>query len=91
MEAMRKKIAAKVVKMAVNTENQKPFPESTILKAMDKLKFSVQTQGKKDMVKVQAQQVIKQCEDRKILPIERAKIRVRVECPSSEAKESFQK
>ena len=58
---------------------------------MEKLKFSVQTQGKKDMVKVQAQQVIKQCEDRKILPIERAKIRVRIECPNKEVKEAFEK
>ena len=67
--------------MCVNKDTQIPFPITIILKAMDDLKLNIKgagTSSGKDIAKKQAQSIIKEMQEKSILPIERAKMRIRV-------------
>lgn len=86
LEQMRNNIADKIVKMTVNSMNLVPFPESIIKKAMEILKVKVQTTGGNDIAKKQALNIITEIKEAGILPIERAKMRVRVTFRNEEIK-----
>jgi len=64
--------------MCVNKESQIPFPVSMILKAMEDLKMSIKITEGKDIAKRQALLYIKEMQEKNILPIERAKMRIRI-------------
>lgn len=85
-ESLKLKIANIASTMCVNKETSVPFPVPIILKAMDDLKFSVK-EGHN--AKKQALQLIKDLP--KVLPCERAKMKVRFTCTNLEKSEEIKK
>jgi ribosome maturation protein SDO1 len=78
-ESMKLKIANIVSTMCVNKENSVPFPVPIILKAMDDIKFNVKDSH---AAKKQALQLIKELP--KVLPLERAKMKIKFACTTLE-------
>ena len=85
-ESLKLKTANIASTMCVNKETSVPFPVPIILKAMDDLKFSVK-EGHN--AKKQALQLIKELP--KVLPCERAKMKVRFTCTDREKSEEIKK
>lgn len=77
-ESMKLKIANIVSTMCVNKKNNVPFPVPIILKAMDDIKFNVKDSH---AAKKQALQLIKELP--KVLPLERAKMKIKFSCTDS--------
>lgn len=78
-ESMKLKIANIVSTMCVNKVTSVPFPTPIILKAMDDLKFNVK---ENHSAKKQALQLIKELPA--VLPLERAKMKIKLTCPNEE-------
>ena len=77
-ESMFRDVAAIVVDKAVNPENNRPYTLSMIQNAMKDIHYSVSTtKGAKS----QALDVIRRL--KAVMPIARAKMKVRLECPNS--------
>jgi ribosome maturation protein SDO1 len=85
-ETLKLKIANTVSTMCVNKDTNVPFPVPIILKAMDDLKFHVK-EGQNG--KRQALQLIKELP--KVLPLERAKMKVKFLCKDEAKKEEIKK
>ena len=78
MESMFRDVAAIVVDKAVNPENNRPYTISMIQTAMKEIHYSVHTNKG---AKSQALDVIRKLKT--VMPIARAKMRVKVSCPAS--------
>eukprot|EP00298_Acanthocystis_sp_HF-20_P030185 c9271_g1_i2.p1 GENE.c9271_g1_i2~~c9271_g1_i2.p1 ORF type:complete len:253 (+),score=106.01 c9271_g1_i2:48-806(+) len=85
-DSMFKDIATMVSEKCINTESKRPYPVSTIEKAMKDIHFSVVTSRS---TKQQALEVIKQLKN--VLPIERVKMRLKIEVSSKEGKQVQEK
>ena len=85
-EGMKLRIANLVSTMCVNKETWVPFPVSMILKAMDSIKYCVKDNQNE---KKQALLLIKELP--KVLPLERAKMRVKFTWSSSSSAEDLKK
>ena len=83
-ESLKLKIANLVSTMCVNKETSVPFPVSMILKAMDDIKYCVKENQNE---KKQALLLIKELP--KVLPIERAKMKVKFTCSNSTSAEEL--
>ena len=78
MESMFRDVAAIVVDKAVNPENNRPYTISMIQTAMKEIHYSVHTNKG---AKSQALDVIRKL--KAVMPIARAKMRVKISCPVS--------
>ncbi|KAJ1546064.1 hypothetical protein HK405_007439 [Cladochytrium tenue] len=82
-ESALKDVATTVAEKCINPETKRPYPVTMIEKAMADLHFSVNpSRGTKQ----QALEVIKQLQEKQIIPIARAQMRLRVVMPTKEAK-----
>lgn len=79
LDSLKNKIANLVSVMCVNKDTSVPFPVPIILKAMDDIKFSIKQNHD---AKKQALLLIKQLPT--VLPLERAKMRIKLVCSSKE-------
>lgn len=80
LESMWRDIATIVTDHCVNPQTKRPYTVTMIEKAMQELHLSV---NPKRSSKSQALDVIKQLQEKQILPIQRAQMRVRVTLPQS--------
>ncbi|THU90752.1 Shwachman-Bodian-diamond syndrome protein [Dendrothele bispora CBS 962.96] len=83
LSSLRKEIATLVAEKCVDPATQRPYPVGIIEKAMAEAGFSVQ-QNKN--AKSQVSQCIKQLQSDSKLPIQRARMRVRVTMPNTDGK-----
>ena len=83
LSALRKEIATLVAEKCVDPATQRPYPVGVIDKAMTEAGFSVR-QGK--TAKSQVSECIKLLQTQSKLPIQRARMRVRVTLPTKDAK-----
>ncbi|KAG6857664.1 hypothetical protein H0H87_010233 [Tephrocybe sp. NHM501043] len=83
LTALRKEIATLVAEKCVEPATQRPYPVGMIEKAMAEAGFSVK-QNK--TAKSQVSECIKQLQSDSNLPIQRARMRVRVSTPTAEGK-----
>ncbi|KAI8847662.1 SBDS protein C-terminal domain-containing protein [Chytridium lagenaria] len=83
IETTLKDIAATVSEKCVNPETKRPYTVTMIEKAMADLHFSV---NHNKSTKQQALDVIKQLQEKQIIPITRAQMRVRLVLPSKDGK-----
>ena len=82
VDALFKDVATKVADMCINPTDGRPYPLSTIERAMrETLHFKPATTRS---AKQQALQVVKQLEASSVLPIARAKMRLRLVAPSGQ-------
>ncbi|KAI0079045.1 Shwachman-Bodian-diamond syndrome protein [Panus rudis PR-1116 ss-1] len=81
LTSLRKEIATLVAEKCVDPSTQRPYPVSIIEKAMTEAGFSVK-QGKN--AKSQVSECIKELQAHSTLPIQRARMRVRVTLPAAE-------
>ncbi|KAI0693633.1 SBDS protein C-terminal domain-containing protein [Cytidiella melzeri] len=88
LSALRKEIATLVAEKCVDPATQHPYPVGVIDKAMTEAGFSVQ-QGK--TAKSQVSQCIKLLQTESELPIQRARMRVRVTMPTADGKKLREK
>ncbi|KAI7877182.1 Shwachman-Bodian-diamond syndrome protein [Lichtheimia hyalospora FSU 10163] len=89
LESMWRDIATIVTDNCVNPQNQRPYTVTMIEKAMQDLHLSV---NPKRSSKSQALDVIKQLQEKQILPIQRAQMRIRLTLPQTkEAKKLREK
>ncbi|GJE96829.1 Shwachman-Bodian-Diamond syndrome protein [Phanerochaete sordida] len=83
LSALRKEIATLVAEKCVDPETQRPYPVGVIDKAMTEAGFSAK-QGKS--AKSQVSEVIRLLQADAKLPIQRARMRVRVAMPTKDGK-----
>jgi len=83
LASLRKEIATLVAEKCVDPSNQRPYPVGIIEKAMAEAGFSVK-QNKN--AKSQVSECIKQLQTDSKLPIQRARMRVKVTLPITDAK-----
>lgn len=83
LSALRKEIATLVAEKCVDPATQRPYPVGVIDKAMTEAGFSVK-QGK--TAKSQVSEVIRLLQTESKLPIQRARMRVRVTMPTKDGK-----
>ncbi|CAL1697302.1 unnamed protein product [Somion occarium] len=83
LTSLRREIATLVAEKCVDPATQRPYPVTIIEKAMTEAGFSVR-QGKN--AKSQVSECIKELQANSTLPIERAKMRVRVTMPTEDGK-----
>ncbi|KAF5377246.1 hypothetical protein D9615_006406 [Tricholomella constricta] len=83
LTALRKEIATLVAEKCVDPETQRPYPVGMIEKAMAEAGFSVK-QNK--TAKSQVSECIKALQSDSNLPIQRARMRVRVSMPTADSK-----
>jgi len=83
LSALRKEIATLVAEKCVDPETQRPYPVGVIDKAMTEAGFSVK-QGK--TAKSQVSEVIRLLQTESKLPIQRARMRLRVTMPTKDGK-----
>lgn len=83
LSALRKEIATLVAEKCVDPATQRPYPVGVIDKAMAEAGFSVK-QGK--TAKSQVSEVIRLLQTESKLPIQRARMRVRVTMPTKDGK-----
>lgn len=83
LSALRKEIATLVAEKCVDPETQRPYPVGVIDKAMTEAGFSAK-QGK--TAKSQVSEVIRLLQADAKLPIQRARMRVRVTMPTKDGK-----
>ncbi|KAH8834906.1 SBDS protein C-terminal domain-containing protein [Flagelloscypha sp. PMI_526] len=82
LTSLRKEIATQVSLKSVDPSTQRPYPVGVIEKALNEAGFSVR-QGKP--AKSQVSEAIKLIQTSKSLPIERAKMKIRVSIPKESA------
>ncbi|KAF8807626.1 Shwachman-Bodian-diamond syndrome protein [Phlegmacium glaucopus] len=83
LTSLRKEIATLVAEKCVDPSNQRPYPVGIIEKAMAEAGFSVK-QNKN--AKSQVSECIKQLQTDSKLPIQRARMRIKVSLPATDAK-----
>lgn len=83
LQSMFKEISSLVSSLTINRDTKKPFPLSLIEEEMRQLHFSVKV---RKSAKQQALEVIKQLAQSGQLPIERVKMRVRIEARARDVK-----
>ncbi|KAF8887748.1 SBDS protein C-terminal domain-containing protein [Infundibulicybe gibba] len=88
LTALRKEIATLVAEKCVEPATQRPYPVGMIEKAMAEAGFSVK-QNK--TAKSQVSECIKQLQTDSNLPIQRARMRVRVSMPTADSKKLREK
>ena len=81
LTSLRKEIATLVSEKCVDPETQRPYPVGIIEKAMAEAGFSVK-QGK--TAKSQVSECIKMLQTESSLPIQRARMRIKVTIPAQE-------
>lgn len=86
LEKVKLDIANWISQQCVNSENQNQFPSSIILRAMKEINCKV------DHTRTAKQQALKIVGDlKRVLPIERARMHIKVSCNTSEQSEAFLK
>lgn len=83
LSSLRREIATLVAEKCVDPEAQRPYPVGVIDKAMTEAGFSVR-QGK--TAKSQVSECIRMLQTESKLPIQRARMRVRVTMPTADGK-----
>lgn len=83
LSALRREIATLVAEKCVDPETQRPYPVGVIDKAMTEAGFSVK-QGK--TAKSQVSECVRMLQTESKLPIQRARMRVRVTMPTQDGK-----
>lgn len=83
IETMYRDIASIVAEKCVNPTTKRPYTVTLIEKAMNDLHFSVNTHKS---AKQQALDVIKQLQEKNVIPIARAQMKVRITMPAKDAK-----
>ena len=83
LESMLKDIATIVSEKCVNPESKRPYPVTIIEKAMQDIHFSCNPNKN---TKQQALEVIKLLQQKQIISLSRAQMRIRVCCPSKDGK-----
>lgn len=86
LESMFKEIATNVADRCVNPETKRPYPVSIIEKSMKDIHYSIKPHRN---AKQQALEVIKLLQD--TMPLERAKMRLKITLPGKEAKKLKEK
>ncbi|KAI8909103.1 ribosome maturation protein SBDS-like protein [Gorgonomyces haynaldii] len=87
MDNLIKDIATIVTDLCINPETKRPYTFSTIEKVMQEIHFSVNPNKN---AKQQALDVIKQIQEKDIIPIKRAQMRIRLTIPSKQAKALYE-
>lgn len=87
-EQVCKDIATTLANTCINPELKRPYPVTMIEKAMKEVHFSVKPN---QSTKQQAVQVIKLIQEKNIMPIERAKMKLKVNFSGSSAKSMREK
>ncbi|KAI8612373.1 putative Shwachman-Bodian-diamond syndrome protein [Chytriomyces sp. MP71] len=87
-ESMQKEIATIVSQKCVNPQTKRPYPVTMIEKAMADLHFSLNPNKN---VKQQALEVIKQLQEKQMIPIARAQMRLKLVLPGKESKKLKEK
>ncbi|KAJ3286236.1 Shwachman-Bodian-diamond syndrome protein [Rhizoclosmatium globosum] len=87
-ESMSKEIATIVSQKCVNPQTKRPYPVSIIEKSMAELHFSI---SPNKSAKQQALELIKQLQEKQIIPIARAQMRLRIVLPGKESKKLKEK
>ncbi|RKP07286.1 SBDS protein C-terminal domain-containing protein [Thamnocephalis sphaerospora] len=88
LENLHRDIVTTVAEKCVNPETKRPYTVTMIESAMEQLHLSVNpNRGAKQ----QALDVIKQLQEKQIIPIARAQMRLRVTMPAKEAKKAKEK
>ncbi|KAJ1975253.1 hypothetical protein H4R34_004406 [Dimargaris verticillata] len=83
MDSMHRDIATIVAEKCINPESKRPYTVSMIEKALSDLHFSVRPNKS---AKQQALEVIKQLQEKDIIPIARTQMRLRITMPAKEGK-----
>ncbi|KAJ3241098.1 hypothetical protein HDU81_001884 [Chytriomyces hyalinus] len=87
-ETMAKEIATIVSQKCINPQTKRPYPVTMIEKSMADLHFSINTNKS---VKQQALEVIKQLQEKQLIPIARAQMKLKLVFPGKEAKKLKEK
>jgi ribosome maturation protein SDO1 len=82
LSALRKEIATLVSEKCVDPATQRPYPVSMIEKAMDQAGYSVQQHKN---AKSQVSECIRILQTQSDLPIQRARMRIKVSLPTADA------
>jgi len=80
LEETFKEIATIVADKCINSETKKPFPVSMIEQAMKEIHFSIKPNKS---AKQQAISLVKELQASKLLPIQRAQMRLRIDIPNN--------
>jgi ribosome maturation protein SDO1 len=88
LENLKAEITAQISALCVNPATKRVYPPSLIQKALDETGFSVRTDKS---AKSQALDAIRKLLESKILPIQRARMRLRVSVPGKEGKKVREK
>jgi ribosome maturation protein SDO1 len=75
LDQMKTEISLQISSLCVNPSTNRPYPPSMIQKALDEIGFSVRTEKS---AKSQALEGIKKLAESKVIPIQRARMRLRV-------------
>ncbi|KAI9352617.1 SBDS protein C-terminal domain-containing protein [Obelidium mucronatum] len=87
-ESVTKEIATIVSQKCVNPQTKRPYPVTIIEKSMVELHFSV---NPNKSAKQQALEVIKQLQEKQIIPIARAQMSIKIILPGKESKKLKEK
>ncbi|KAJ3025702.1 UNVERIFIED_CONTAM: hypothetical protein HDU68_006784, partial [Siphonaria sp. JEL0065] len=82
-ESVTKEIATIVSQKCVNPQSKRPYPVTIIEKSMAEIHFSV---NPNKSAKQQALEVIKQLQEKQIIPIARAQMSIKIVLPGKESK-----
>ena len=88
LEQLKTEIALQISSLCVNPATNRPYPPSMIQKALDEIGFSVRTEKS---AKSQALEGIKKIVDSKVIPIQRARMRLRICTTGKEGKKTKEK
>jgi ribosome maturation protein SDO1 len=88
LEQLRNEIALQISSLCVNPSTNRPYPPSMIQKALEEIGFSVRADKS---AKSQALEGIKKLVESKVLPIQRARMRLRVTAAGKEGKKLKEK
>lgn len=83
LETLYRDIATTISEKCINPETKRPYTVTIIEKAMADLHVSVSTNKS---AKQQALEIIKSLQEKKVMPIARAQMRLRILLPSKEGK-----
>lgn len=75
LDQLRTEIALQISSLCVNPSTNRPYPPSMIQKALEEIGFSVRTEKS---AKSQALEGIRKLLDSKVIPIQRARMRLRI-------------
>ena len=88
LEQLKNEIALQISSLCVNPSTNRPYPPSMIQKALEEIGFSVRAEKS---AKSQALEGIKKLAESKVIPIQRARMRLRITATGKEGKKVKEK